>query len=139
MKEERDKLNRMLTKVLTVGMCSWLLGCGLGADVTIEAFNLRVTPSPAQEGDLVSLVFEMTVIAEGSVTLSALIDGEVYSTQTAPRLFSGVFTWEIGDAGALIDTFDLGDHTAQIRIRDPGSDRTVATSPVTFTLVAAAP
>ena len=131
-------MNKVLAKVLTVGLCCVLLGCGLGTDVTIEAFDLQVVPSPAQEGDFVSLYFTLTVVASGTVVLAAMIDDEEYSTQTAPRLFSGVFEWGLGDAGDLIDRFGLGDHTVQVQVRAPDSDRVATTELVTFTLVATA-
>lgn len=131
-------MNRMLIKALTVGLCGALLGCGLVENVTLEAFGLQVVPTPAQEGDLVSFDFRLTVAASGPVSLSALIDGEEYSTQTAPSLFAGVFSWEIGDAADLIARFDLGDHTAQVRVRDP-EGHTASTEQVTFTLVAPVP
>jgi hypothetical protein len=132
-------LNRILIKALTVGLCGALLGCGLVENVTLEAFNLQVVPTPAQEGDLVSFDFRLNVAASAPVSLSALIDGEEYSTQTVPSFYSGVFTWEIGDAADLIARFDLGDHTAQVRIRESDGGHTAATEQVTFTLVAPVP
>lgn len=133
------KLNNILSRAATVLLGGALLGCGLTSDVTIEAFNLQVVPSPAQEGDLVSFNLTLTVIANGDVTLTASIDDQVHATTAAPRLFSGVYTWEIGDAGDLIDEYGLGDHTARIRVHDPASDRTATSELVTFTLVEAVP
>ena len=116
-----------------------MLGCGLTSDVTLEAFNLQVVPSPAQEGDLVFFNFTLTVVANGDATLTASIDDQVHATQAAPRLFSGVYTWEIGDAADLIATYGLGDHTVRISVRDPASDRTATSELVTFTLIEAVP
>ena len=132
-------MNRILIKAVTVGLCGALLGCGLVENVTLEAFGLQVLPTPAQEGDLVSFEFRLNVAASGPVSLSALIDDEEYSTETVPSFYSGVFSWEIADAADLIERFDLGDHTARIRVRDPEGGHTAATEQVTFTLVAPAP
>ena len=132
-------MNRILIKAVTVGLCGTLLGCGLTENVTLEAFGLQVSPTPAQEGDLVSFDFSLNVAASQPVILSALIDGEEYSTQTAPSFYSGLFSWEIGDAADLIARFDLGDHTAQIRVRESDGGHTAATEQVTFTLVVPAP
>ena len=132
-------MNRVLTKAVTVGLCGTLLGCGLTENVTLEAFGLQVSPAPAQEGDLVSFDFSLNVAASQPVILSALIDGEEYSTQTAPSFYSGLFSWEIGDAADLIARFDLGDHTAQVRVRESDGGHTAATEQVTFTLVVPAP
>ena len=127
----------MLIKALTVGLCGTLLGCGLVENLTLEAFDLQVSPTPAQEGDLVSFNFRLTVAASGPLSLTALIDDEEYGTNTAPSVFAGVFNWEIGDAADLIARFDLGDHTAQVRVLDPASGHTATTEQVTFTLEAA--
>jgi len=129
----------MLIKALTVGLCGVFLGCGLVENLTLEAFGLQVSPTPAQEGDLVSFTFNLTVAASGPVSLSATIDGEEYSTDTAPSLYAGVFNWEIGDAADLIARFDLGEHTARVRVRDPSSGHSATTEQVTFTLVEPVP
>ena len=132
-------MNRILIKAVTVGLCGTLLGCGLTENVTLEAFGLQVSPTPAQEGDLVSFDFNLNVAASQPVILSALIDGEEYSTQTAPSFYSGLYSWEIGDAADLIERFDLGDHTARVRVHDPSSGHSATTEQVTFTLVEPAP
>jgi len=116
-----------------------MFGCALGADVTVEAFNLQVSPSPAEEGDLVSFIFHLTVISDGTVTLTAEIDDEEYATLNVSSVFSDMVSWEIADAGVLIDEFGLGDHTARVRVRISGTDRTAHTEQVTFTLIEAVP
>ena len=132
-------MKNLFSKAAIVLLSGTLLGCGLTSDVTLEVFNLSVVSSPGQEGDLVSLNFTLTVLTSGSVGITAMIDDEAYSTHTAPRLFSDVFTWEIGDAGDLIERFGLGDHTARVQVHDPASDRTAISELVTFSLIAAAP
>jgi hypothetical protein len=91
--------------------------CKIGNEGFFAVGNLEVVPNPAQQGDVVTFVFNLIVVPERSFTVMASIDDTSHSNQTFRERRDGPFEYTVGDAADLIEQYGLGTHTAAVQVR----------------------
>jgi len=108
------------------------------SDLLLAARELEIGPSPAQPGDTVTFVFQLTVIPAQSYTVIVLIDGTEHLRVTRVEAVNGPFESKLGDAADLIARYGVGTHTGDIEVRLNERSRIARTASREFVLEAAA-
>lgn len=109
------------------------------SDLLLAAQELEIGPSPAQPGDTVTFVFQLTVIPEQSFTVIVLIDGTEHLRVTRVEAANGPFEIKVGDAADLIARYGAGTHTGGIEVQLNERNRIARTQAKDFVLETAAP
>lgn len=104
------------------------------SDPLLSATNLRIMPNPAQAGDVVTFVFDFTLVPEREYSVLTFIDDAPHFSQTRSEAVDGVLRVPAGDGADLIATYGLGMHTARVEILDVTRGATVETPTAQFEL-----
>lgn len=108
-------------------------------DLLLSAGQLEIGPNPAQPGDTVSFVFQLTIVPAQSYTVIALIDGMEHQRATRTETINGPFETKVGDAADLIARYGPGTHTGGIEVQLHERNRIARTASRQFVLESATP
>lgn len=111
----RRRLIGVSVTALLILAIGW--GCTFGDDGIFSVRELVVVPNPAEQGDIVTFVFDLVVVPKQDYTITGLIDGTVAVTQTRQVINNGPFELVVGSAEDLIAEFGLGTHVADVEVR----------------------
>ncbi|MBI4419262.1 MAG: hypothetical protein HY560_00405 [Gemmatimonadetes bacterium] len=125
----------------TLGACAvaLVLAAAACSDLLLAARELEIGPNPAQPGDTVTFVFQLTVVPAQSFTVIVLIDETEHTRVTRDELANGPFEIKVGDAADLIARYGVGTHTGNIEVQLNERNRITGTQSREFTLEAASP
>jgi hypothetical protein len=93
-----------------------LLSSGCGSDLLLVASGLEIYPNPAQPGDSVKFVFQLTLVPKHRYVAKVLINRTEHSRFERFEAVNGPVELDLGDAAALIARYGEGVHRGSVEV-----------------------
>lgn len=132
--ESRFRAARLWGGALVLAVAAVLYSTGCKSDLLLSAGDLDVFPNPAQPGDSVKFVFQLTLVPKHRYVAKVLINDAEHLRLERFEAINGPVEINLGDAAGLIARYGEGVHRGLVEVEVTEKSQIVRSAAKDFVL-----